>query len=263
MLTEAQIKAREGKLTGSRIKCLMNGVSHEILQLYNEMIGEAVPEDLRHVWPVRLGEATETLQCDWYEECNGHTVTRRGDVVVHPHFSWAAVTLDGWIEQLNCPLEVKHCGGREPLEVVVDRYQPQMQWQLFVTGAEMCALSVVMGANAPIVEFIERADDYILEMFKRGEQFMGCVHRREPPVALDAVPPPVDASKIYDMSLNNHWCSYAGQWLETRDAAEKCKSAEKVLKSIVPEDAKKCHGANVSITRDRAGRLSLRELVIA
>ena len=231
----------------------------KIMRLYREMIGEELPEDLSDVWPVRLGEITEQLNLDWYER-GGSPLSRRGEVVVHPKYPWAAATLDGWDETLLCPVETKHVGGREPLEVVIDRYQPQMQWQMECTSATQCALSVIMGANAPVIEYIERDADYSAEMVKRGLQFMACVVARTAPVALDPVAPPADASKIYDMASNNYWAAAAVDWLETKPHAARCVSAEKILKAAVPEDAKKCHGHGIQITRDRAGRLSLREL---
>ena len=46
-----------------------------------------------------------------------------------------------------------------------------------------------------------------------------------------------------------------------KEAADDCKEAEKVLKSLVPADAKRCTGYGVRITRNRAGSLSLRELI--
>ena len=260
MLTETQIKARAGKLTASRVACLMTGDAAAILALYQEMIGEGEPEDLSHVWPVRLGEATEQLNLDWFEAKNGNPLTRRGEVVIHPRYSWAAATIDGWCEVLDCPVECKHVGGREPLEVIIDRYQPQMQWQMEITGAAECALSVIMGANEPVIEFIPRDLEYAAEMVKRGQQFMRCVETRRAPVALPAIAPPTDATKVIDMTGNNLWAVRADEWLRNWDAAETVKAAEKVLKSLVPADAKKCHGHQIQITRDRAGRLSLREI---
>jgi len=259
MLTAAQLEARKNKLTASRVACLMTGDREKIMRLYREMIGEEQEEDLSHVWPVRLGEATEQLQLDWYE-MKGSPVSRRGEVCVHRLHSWAAATLDGWDDNLRCPIECKHVGGREPLEVVIDRYQPQMQWQMEVTRAAQCALSVIMGANAPVVEYIERDVDYAAEMIRRGKQYMDCVAARRPPVALDPIAPPADASKIYDMTGNNEWAAYAADWLGTRIAAGRNDEAAKLLKAVVPLDAKKCTGHGVQITRDRAGRLSLREI---
>ena len=258
-LTAEQVAARKGKLTASRVACLMRGDAPAILRLYDEMIGEAIPEDLSGVWPVRLGEATEKLNLDWYEQ-NGSPLSRRGEVVVHPTLPWAAATLDAWDDTLGCPVETKHVGGREPLEVIIERYQPQMQWQMECTGAKQCALSVIMGANAPIVEYIERDADYAGEMVRRGAQFMACVAARRPPVALEPVAAPIDATKVFDMTGNNSWAAHAATWRDNKAAAELCKDAEKTLKAIVPAEAKKCHGHDIQITRDRAGRLSLREI---
>jgi predicted phage-related endonuclease len=261
MLSTEQIKARRGKLTASRIACLMQGDAAKIMQLWLEMTDDPsfVPEDLSRVWPVQLGACTEVLNLDWYQLKNNAAITRRGEVVIHPVHDWAAATLDGWIEDLNCPIESKHVGGREPLEVIIERYWPQMGWQMEVTGASQCALSVIMGASEPIVEFIPRDDEYIAEMIARGEQFMAHVRNRTSPVVLDAVPAPIDASRVYNMSADNVWCDQAIAWLNTLMAASENRDAEKILKSRVPEDAKKAFGAGVRITRDRAGRLSLRE----
>jgi len=256
-LSAAQLAARAGKLTSSRVACLMTGDAEKILRLYREMIGEATEDDLSGVWAVRLGETTEALNLEWFERKNS-PVSRRGEVVVHALYPWAACTLDGWCDTLQCPIEAKHVGGREPLEVVIERYQPQMQWAMEVTCAEQCGLSVIMGANDPVVEFIERDASYAQELVARGSQFMNCVRMRTPPVALPPAPVPIVADKTYDMQGNNVWGSAADAWLQHRDAAEACKNAEKVLKAAVPADAKKAVGYGVQVTRDRVGRLSLR-----
>src|SRR5262245_50309021 len=108
MLTTAQRIARQGKLTGSRIACLMTGDSKKIMQLYEEMVDGRPEEDLSDVWAVQLGEATEKLNLRWYARKTGKEVTRKGEVVPHHYLAWAAVTLDGWCETLNCPIEAKH-----------------------------------------------------------------------------------------------------------------------------------------------------------
>src|SRR5580765_3433729 len=158
-LNAAQIARRMGKLTASRIGCLMTGDREKIDRLWREMIGDELPEDISHLWAVRLGEITEALQLDWYEERQHEEVNRRGEVVIHPIIDWAACTLDGWLTVMNCPIEAKHVGGREPLEIVIDRYQPQLQWQMMVTESRESALSLIIGASAPIVEIISRDDD--------------------------------------------------------------------------------------------------------
>jgi YqaJ-like viral recombinase domain len=259
-LNAAQVARRAGKLTASRIACLMTGDAFKIDLLYREMIGETLPEDLSDVWPVQLGECTEQLQLNWYERKARQIVNRRGEVVIHPTLPWAACTLDGWINELSCPIEVKHVGGREPIEVLIERYSPQVQWLMECTGTAQCAFSIIFGANEPVVDFLERDATYAAEMVKRGEQFMSFVERRIPPVVLPPVPAPILADKSYDMSGRNEWTNSAVTWLITLQSARDHDDAAKILKSLVPADAKKAHGAGVAITRNRAGSLSLREM---
>jgi hypothetical protein len=89
---------------------------------------------------------------------------------------------------------------------------------------------------------------------------MECVETGTPPIALAPVEPPPGELKLYDMSMNNQWVSEASEWLQTREAASRNDDAAKILKSLVPADAKKCSGHGIQITRDRANRLSLREI---
>src|SRR4249920_1315388 len=124
-LTVAQLELRKHTLGGSDVGCLMTGDVKKIDKLYREKIGELAPEDLSNVWPVQLGTATEQLNLDWYERNQRQIISRRGETVGHPFLSWAAVTLDGWIDQMGCPIECKHVGGREPIETIFDRYAPQ------------------------------------------------------------------------------------------------------------------------------------------
>lgn len=258
-LTEAQLTARAGRLGSSDMNVLMGGDIVKIDRLWREKTGELMPEDLSDVWPIQLGVTTEPLNLDWYERKSRSPVTRRGEVVVHWLHDWAICTLDGWIDQLNCPIECKHVGGREPWEVIRDRYFPQCQWQCEVTGAEQCALSVIMGTNEPFIEFIDRDYDYIATMVERGELFMQHVRNKTPPVDMPAVPAPADVAAIYDMTGNNEWAAHAATWLELRESAELYEDTAKLLKNIVPADAKKCFGYGIQITRNRAGHLSLRE----
>lgn len=259
MLTKTQIEARDGKLTASRVACLMNGDEAAIFHLWQEMVGDPgfVPEDLSGVWPVQLGSHTEALNLDWFERKHG-AVSRRGEVVLHEN-GWAACTLDGWSDQGTYPVECKHVGGREPLETIIARYQPQLHWQMIVCGASKCALSVIMGANEPIIEVIDKDEAYAAELWLRADVFMKCVHALVPPVVQAAVAAPVRAEKAYDYSQNNHWCSEAVTWIANRTASKDFAAAEKTLKGLVPADAARVSGGGLECKRDRAGRLSIRE----
>lgn len=260
MLTAQQIQARDGKLTASRVACLMTGDATKIMNLWREMVGDPSfePEDLSHVWPVQLGTATEAINIAWYEMKQGD-LTRKGEVVCHPLHDWAACTLDGFDPVLPGPVECKHVGGWEPREAVVARYAAQVHWQMLCTGTYKAALSIIEGAREPVIEPVDFDPVYATELFRRAESFMECVWNLTPPIAGAPVAAPVRASIIIDMSASNEWCDAAVTWLENNASAEKAASAEKSLKGLVPAEATKAFGAGVAINRDRAGRLSLKK----
>jgi hypothetical protein len=160
---------------------------------------------------------------------------------------------------MSYAIEAKHTGGREPIETIIERWQPQLQCIMRVTGTKQIALTIIMGANQPVVEYIDRDDAYITEMVRRATAFMECVRTKTVPVQIDEPVPAPIPGRVYDMSDSNAWVSEAFVWLANKDAKKAAEAAEKELKYLVPDDAKKCFGANIRITRDRAGRLSLRE----
>ncbi len=262
MLSPDQIKARENKLTASRVACLMTGDEEKIMNLWRELVGDPafVPEDLSDVWAVQLGSHTESLNLDWYEKRTGRTLTRRGDVVTHPDTPWAAATLDAWDANLNCPVECKHVGGFETPETIRNRYMPQMHWQMLVTKSEQCALSVIRGAQEPVIEIVDFDREYGAELWSRACAFMLCVETLTPPVAPKLVAPPVKAEKTYDMTGNNHWASQAATWLSTRQAAKDFASTERDIKAGVPADAMKVFGHGITVTRNKIGNLSIKPL---
>lgn len=263
-LTVQQKKAREGKLTASAVGSLMSGDQEKILNLWRELIGDPayVAEDLSEVWPVCLGNATEALHLWWLErKRNGGTpYTFKGTVHTHPALSWAAATTDGWDEQNGMAIEVKHVGGFESREVVRARYMPQLHWTMIVTGTKKILFSVIEGAREPNAEIVDYDDDYGDELMIRAKAFMECVWNLQPPVALAPVAPPVKAVKVYDFNGKNEWASEAAVWLDNYKHIKVAESAEKNLKKMVPADGQKAFGHGIEITRDKANRLSLREI---
>lgn len=261
MLSPDQVKARDGKLTASRVACLMTGDAEKITNLWREMVGDPdfIQEDLSDVWAVQLGSHTESLNLDWYEKRTGRLLSRRGDVVVGT-LDWMAATLDGWDDAIDAPIECKHVGGFEPITKILERYAPQAHWQMIVTGATRCVFSIIEGAKEPIIEIVEYDDAYGKELMRRAIQFMECVSTLTPPVALAPVAAPVKAEKTYDMTGNNQWASEAVTWLLQRQPAKDFAASEKALKQLVPADAVKCLGHGITVNRNKAGSLTIREI---
>lgn len=262
MLNAEQIKARDGRLTASRVACLMTGDSDKIMNLWRELVGDPgfVLEDLSDVWAVQLGTCTEGLNLEWYSRRTGRALTRQGEVVLRPGFDWAACTLDAFDAEKAAPVEAKHVGGFEKHDAIIARYMPQMHWQMLCTETKRCMLSVIEGAREPIIDEIEFDGAYASELWDRAWKFMQCVWNLTPPVEFAPVAAPVKAEKTYDMTGKNEWAAEAVTWITTRQAAKDNAAADKAIKALVPADAAKCTGHGISVSRNKAGSLSIKEL---
>lgn len=259
-LTEKQIEARSGKLTASRVACLVGDDKEAILNLWKMLVGDPTyhEEDLSDNWPVQLGSWTEPLNLQWFAKKYG-PISRQGDVVIH-HNGWAAATLDAWSDDYQCPIEAKCVGGFEKQDIIVARYMPQMVWQQIVTGAKQCAFSVIHGAREPIVEFIKYDEAYADELWARAEKFMEHVRTLTPPVTLPPIAAPVKPVKEYDMARSNVWAPAAAKWLLNRAAAKEFDAAAKDIREAVPPDAIRAFGHGLQAKRDKANRLKIEEL---
>lgn len=260
-LTAQQIKARDGKLTASRVACLMTGDEAEIYNLWLEMTGDPsfVEPDFSKNWHVALGNATEQLNLDWFAMKHG-PVSGRGKVVTHPEFTWAAATLDGWADDHACPIECKHLIGFTKTEECVPIYMPQMTWQMLITDSEQCAFSPIQGGREPDVRFVPFNKPYADELMRRAQAFMEHVRSLTPPVT----PPRMDAEvkvepvKIVDMGKNALWGEAADDYIRHANHAKVFESASKALKKIIPADAKITHGAGIHAVRNKAGAVSIK-----
>ncbi len=260
-LTNAQRLAREGKLTASRVAPLMTGDKEKIIAVWRELCGDPTyqEENLDDIWQVQLGLTTEKLNLDWYERTEKRTLVRRGEVAMHHDYSWAAATLDGYDDLIPGPVEVKHVGGFEPIEKVIERYQPQCQWQMEVTGSQSCILSVIEGGRVPRKVPIDRDKEYSDELMARALRLMEHVWNMTPPVELE----PVELKRIsrlrdYNMTGNNQWATAAGDFLQHQKAAETWKIAVETLKGLVANDAASAAGYGIIARRDRANRISIK-----
>lgn len=260
-LTPEQIEARKGKLTASSIGTLVSGDKDRILNLWREMIGDPayVEPDFSDNWQVQLGSVTEGLNLDWYEKKKGVVLERRGAVVVHPDYDWAAATLDGYDPVSGCPVETKHVSGWEKTDTIVQRYMPQMHWQMECTKSRQCAISIIAGAAEPYVEYINYDKDYADELMARAHRFMNHVWMMTEPVHIEQAPvyTPVEHMRELNLTTNNAYADAAQRWIANKKGAADFKKADEEIKEMVPPDVKRIYGHFLQAKRAKNGSIRI------
>lgn len=95
-------------------------------------------------------------------------------VVKHDEISWIAASLDGICEETREILEIKTPNKKDHAEAlngrVPEKYWPQVQHQLFVTGYEWGYYVSFDGKEIAMVEF-QRDDEYIARLLVKEEAF--------------------------------------------------------------------------------------------
>lgn len=265
-LTPEQLAERRKGIGGSDANILMNGDPTAIHQLWLDKTGRAEPEDLSRVLPVQMGLYTEPFNVYWFGLVTGRKVTGMGQTRQHPEITWARVTLDGLTtEEGGAPaiLECKHVNAFSKIEEVVQRYMPQLHHNMACAGVRHAVLSVLIGTQSYDTYDVACDDWYLAQLIDRERAFWECVTTDTPPPGMEPVKAPVPPEKFrtVDMSGNNEWAHSAVDWIASRDAAKKFKKAETEIKALVASDVGRAFGHGIECRRDRAGRLSIKELV--
>ncbi len=283
MLTEAQLAARKGKITGSVVKTLCTGSETDINALWRRLVYDEPEEDLSGVWAVRLGEETERLNLEWYECKTGNTLTRHGEVVVYPPEPWAACTLDAFDEAIGGPIDAKHVGGFEKRQAIIERYWPQMTWQMVCTGTTTSRLSIIEGAREPVIETIDLDEDYATDLLSRARAFWSCVESKTPPFDLPPAPVAVLSEEMREIDLDSfvtfdleestyqanegapNWAlPMAGalvQWGMWKPYLDRFEASKKEVKELLPRDVRKLTFDRITITRAKNGAMTIKESV--
>ena len=167
--------------------------------LWLEKRGHKEPADLSEVLPVLLGCWTEPFNRQWFEQLTGRRVSNAGEVRVCGVNSWRRATLDGIIKATGTVFEAKHTSAFAKPDEVLERYMPQLQHNMAVTGHQQAALSVIFGNHK--FEVFEIAADWLyqIELLEAETRFWTCVLTGEQPVAVQ--PPPAAAADRYPRGL--------------------------------------------------------------
>jgi len=179
-------------------------------QLWEEKTGRHV--DTETPWAARMGNQKEPLVRAHYELLRG--VECPPLLCVHPSWPIFRASLDGYdkernvIIEIKCPGKAEHQGAKEGR--VPEKYYPQCQHQLMVTGADRVDY-VSHNVDFAIVE-VYPDRDYISSYIQKACAFWDLVQKDQPPPFVDKDYFCIRSRVVRD--LLDNWHSYRGTEFE-------------------------------------------------
>ena len=257
------VDSRRQFIGGSDANVILSGDSQKVIDLWLEKRGEKEPDDLSQVLPVLLGCWTEAFNRQWFEMLTGRLVSNIGEARVCGVNNWRRATLDGVIKATGTVFEAKHTNAFAKADEVVERYMPQLQHNMAVTGYQQAVLSVIFGNHK--FELFEIAADWLyqIELLAAEQRFWTSVLTGKEPVAIDPPPPPRPiGTREVCLEGNNAWASAAFDWLKHREAAKLHASACTSIKGLIEEDVSRAFGHGIEAKRSKSGAISIREFAL-
>ncbi|MGJ4945173.1 YqaJ viral recombinase family protein [Bradyrhizobium sp. HKCCYLS1011] len=253
--------ARKTSIGGSDAKIIMSGDQMAIERLWAEKRGEIAPEDLSEVILINLGNLTEPLNADLFEKDSGWWVTNEQDKVFYEDWDKAHATLDGLVRETEdgpviSMVEFKFMFPFGfSVESAIEKYYPQCQHNMMVTGLPRSYLCILTGAAAWHRVEIEADIFYQVKLLEAEKDFWRCVETGETPGTPVIEVPLVERVKVVDMNDNNEWGAQAAILLQTATANKKFDAAKKAIKKLMPKDAMQAAGKGVTIKLSKDGKM--------
>ena len=142
--------------------------------------GRSEKEDLSNVLPEQMGIYTESFNIDWFEKQTGFEVTNNNKIYKNPDVEFLHATVDGIIHKQEAIFEAKHVSPFS-LKNVVDKYYPQLQHYMLVTGLKKAYLSVLVGNLQHKIYEIEADIEFIHKLLYAETHMWAYVQADVPP----------------------------------------------------------------------------------
>jgi len=227
-------------------------------QLWQEKIADEVKVDSGN-WATRRGNALEPAARATYELT--HEIEMPAKLVVHPKHQWLRASLDGYNEEAKVVLEIK-CPGNEDHALAVagkvpEKYLPQIQHQLMVTGARVAHYYSFDGTDGVVVRVEPDADYQTVLFAKEFEFWQHVTNRTEPPAG------PGEAVQIKDKAIIKLAQSYEALATLLKHVEKEMEQAKALLlEGLVDEKADVIEVDNLRIGKVvRAGTVDYKTVV--
>lgn len=270
-LSQESILARRKFIGGSDATIIGHGDWQAVNKLAEIKRGLRKPDDLSKEIYVQLGIWTEPFVLAWAETKLHARIERRGERIFHPRHTFLAATLDGWLSNYKggqWVVQAKHVNAYSKPRGVLAFYNPQLQHEIAVTGADGGLLVMLIGTMDFRIFEVEPDIVVSAHLLDAERDFMRAVRSGYAPRANPVPPPsddpvPVARSGERDMETTPQaqvWAEAAAAWTAERQATERLEKARLALRKLVPPGVQRAYGAGIVAAATKAGAIKITPL---
>ncbi|MBR1092699.1 YqaJ viral recombinase family protein [Bradyrhizobium manausense] len=212
---------RSSFIGGSDARIIMGKDRDQLVRLWREKRGEALPLDLSNDLIVQLGSITEHLNRRLYERESGHTVQGVQRTVRHPIHKWMRADVGGRVRDTGAVFHASFLpSGHFSEPVLADLHMALLQHSMWVMAARSALLSIITGDGKRIQMTVPADPLYQHLLLTAEKKFLRCVQTGEPPAlfGIEAPRPRPNSIKIIDMSASGQWSKFPASHFRSRDA---------------------------------------------
>ena len=221
--------------------------------LYREKTKTETPEEktkresIKDIYQVKLGKLSESLNLDEFERYSHLKIKKRN---VTFKLNWQGVpcigTADALLEDGRL-IEAKHTNHWTTVEKEIEKYKGQMQFYLWISGAEFIFLSLAISNQPPVFRKIGRDNKYINQMKISVYEFWSHVRDKTPPKFDNLHTEPkteqMSIDDMYERDANKdpHFVERFHILLRTEGEALLHSNAKKDLQNMIGDDERKVY----------------------
>lgn len=224
------------------------------LQLWKQKLG-LLPETQSNA-AMHKGQRLEPIAREYF--CVQADMPFEPRVVISDEHEWMGASLDGLSECGRYILEIK-CGGEKLYTQaengeIPDYYMAQMQYQLAVTGLQICYYFVYYEGKGISLE-VFRDESYIQRLIVEGKKFWDCIQNLEQPELSD---------KDYIQREDYEWILASKRWKEANANLKHFEMIEKQARQnlIALAGQSNSSGAGIKLSKcTRKGNVDYKKLM--
>ena len=253
---------RKGFIGGSDAVRIMQG---DWLKLWQIKTGREEPEDLSNNFTVQSGIHNEAFILHWFEkQYNVKLIGHQKYFEMNRNGVPLKGTIDAELEGQLAIVEAKETYDYNTMEKQLERYMPQIQFYLTLSGVGTCYFANKFGNRRWECITVKRHQPYVESLMAQIYNFWQYVVNDELPDDRLDPEPVINANDVLINNMvkrngnkDNYFTTLANEYVKLELSARNHDATKKELKTLIADNERELYCDKLSLRRDKRGSIRI------